>query len=284
MKNEMTKIAWCHYTYNLWHGCHKVDISCKLCYAATMSKRWQRDIWGVDKPRLFQKPSYYQNPAKWQRKAAKLGVAYRVFVMSMGDIFEEHSNAGINARMNRFRALLWEQIEANPNLVFMLLTKRPENIHMLSPKRWLADEYSVKFPANVWLGTSIGTPRQLDRMNDISWHEAGGHFVSFEPLVERIDTYDIADDPVSVEVDNTWTFIAGGESGAGARKSELDWFYEIKEAAQETGANFFMKQYGAKLAKELGLQHGKGEDMSEWEPGLQVQDVPDYMFPWGEKK
>lgn len=39
---EVTKIEWCHHTFNPWFGCAKVAPECKNCYAEElMSKRFR---------------------------------------------------------------------------------------------------------------------------------------------------------------------------------------------------------------------------------------------------
>ena len=218
---DNTTISWCHKTFNLWHGCVKVGTACKNCYAETMSNRWRRDIWGVDKPRHFNAPAYYNSLEKWQRQAEKGGIAYRVFVMSMGDLFEIHRDLDINAQMVEKRDWFWEMVEQTPNLVYMILTKRPENIYELAPEKWNipyqfermdSDEYIapyVTFPSNVWIGTSIGDPSKLHRVSEIAKHKATVRFVSFEPLVERIEATDILDERLKTAsiLDESWLYI-----------------------------------------------------------------------------
>lgn len=259
---DNTTISWCHKTFNLWHGCVKVGTACKNCYAETMSNRWKRDIWGVDKQRHFNAPAYYNNLEKWQRKAEKAGVAYRVFVMSMGDLFEIHRDPDINAQMVEKRGWFWDMVEQTPNLVYMILTKRPENIYELAPTAWQHTEgETVSFPSNVWIGTSIGDPSKLHRMSEIAKHKATVRFVSFEPLVEKISARMILAERLKSAslFDDTWLYITGGESGHGARPSEFGWFKEISRAAGAGGDRFFMKQTGGHLAKRMGLSHSKGE-------------------------
>lgn len=122
-------IEWTNHTLNLWHGCVNVSSACDHCYAEAQSQRWlprgwlvvgeghdglQRtrpndperpEIWGPDAPRIFP-PSTSKalaEPFKWNREAAARGIRARVFVMSMGDIFEKHRSGEVNAMMKRRR-------------------------------------------------------------------------------------------------------------------------------------------------------------------------------------
>jgi protein gp37 len=84
-----------------------------------------------------------------------------------------------------------------------LLTKRPENIRAMVPRRWLDEPQQ-----NVWLGTSVEDQRRAsERILVLINVPAAVHFLSCEPLLEALPAL-----PVSgIE----W-LIVGGESGPGA--------------------------------------------------------------------
>src|ERR1700740_671992 len=52
LMGEVTKIEWCHHTYNAWMGCTKVSPACDHCYAeAQEDTRYGRVTWGGDRRR-----------------------------------------------------------------------------------------------------------------------------------------------------------------------------------------------------------------------------------------
>ena len=141
---QNSKIEWTHHTANLWHGCTKVHEGCDNCYAETLAKRWGNDVWGNDKPRKIIN-SVFNELDKFQRIAKEANEMQRVFVGSMMDIFEKPmpliDSKGIevtNLNTGEIRDTFFKRISENryPNLMFLLLTKRPSNINKYIPESW----------------------------------------------------------------------------------------------------------------------------------------------------
>ena len=86
----------------------------------------------------------------WNRKAAAAGERPRVFCASLADVFDNKAPEGARER-------LWQLIRDTPNLDWLLLTKRPQNIAKMLPYGW-GDGWP-----NVWLGTSTENQTEYDR-------------------------------------------------------------------------------------------------------------------------
>lgn len=245
-----TKIEWADFTFNPWMGCTKVSPACAHCYA----ERDQKVKWGPSGTRVLTSDANWKKPLKWDREAADRQAWHstysssdpqrpKVFCASLADVFEDwqgpiHDNRGAVVYRNRFcdewftrlerepsiddhhitmsdvRQRLFDLIDATPNLDWLLLTKRPENI----PKMWpnaLCDyrvcqavqgvEPKVYCPhdscdiddgirqsprKNVWLGTSVENQEYADRRipellkcRDLS----PVLFLSCEPLLGPVD-------------------------------------------------------------------------------------------------
>ena len=208
---QNSKIEWTDHTANLWHGCTKVHEGCDNCYAEVLSKRWGNDIWGNDKPRKLV-ISFFKDLDKYQELAKKNGEVHKVFVGSMMDIFEKPmplvDNKGIeivNLNTGQLRGMFFKRISENryPNLMFLLLTKRPSNINKYIPEEWKSTP-----PANVMFGTS---PVNQETANKL--------------ILQLID----------------WV-IQGGESGHKKRPFNLDWAYYLKQQCEQTKTPYFFKQ------------------------------------------
>lgn len=230
-----SKIEWCHHTNNLWTGCCKVHEGCDNCYAEVLSHRWGNDVWGIDKPRKEVK-SAFDNLKKFQTLAKQAGEYHRVFVGSMMDIFERSQHM-INSKGEEVslttqvvRSEFLNAIAAGhyPNLIFLLLTKRPSNINKMIPDTWKFDA-----PVNVMFGTSCSTQKNLDTLLPQLQQVNGYRFLSIEPQIEKIIL------PENIKVD--W-IIQGGESGHHKRPFKLDWAYSMKEQCKELGIPYFFKQ------------------------------------------
>lgn len=283
---EFTKIAWCSHTFNPWWGCAKVpgDPACHNCYAEALSKRYGFSIWGQSKPRRTLSDNHWREPLKWNRKAEAAGVRARVFCASMADVFEDRRD------LDEMRARLWGVIRETPSLDWLLLTKRPENIGRLCG---LADNER----ANVWLGTTAVTQEWLDRrVPELLKHPAAVHFVSLEPLQERVDLSRY------LEWGEAWPHwldwvIVGGESGPKAREFDVELATDVvRQCAIPTRdghgnattcrpAAVFVKQLGAHpkwrheqdiVDTDWGQLHDRaGADPSEWPADLRVQEFPE---------
>lgn len=232
-----TKISWCTHTANLWHGCTKVHTGCDHCYAEALSKRWGNDIWGYNKPRL-QIKSVWSDLAKYQNWAKKANEIHRVFVGSMMDIFESDMPL-IDSKGNKLeystedlrRRFFREVVPNSPNLIFLLLTKRPSNINRQIPDIW-----KIYPPKNVMFGTSPVNQKTSDTLITQLLAVEGKRFLSVEPQLESINLKGFL---FNGGID--WV-IQGGESGHHKRPFNLDWAYYLKQQCADTDTPYFFKQ------------------------------------------
>lgn len=255
-----TKIEWCDYTMNPWWGCVKVSPACTNCYAETFSKRVGQQVWGKDAERRFFGDKHWNEPLKWNRKAEKEGVRHRVFCASMADVFEERED------LDEQRDRLWDLIHDTPWLDWLLLTKRPENMISMA-----AEEWGDLWPANVWAGTTVENQKWADeRIPHLLAVPAQLRFLSIEPLLGPVV---ITDYFANSKKGLDW-IIAGGESGPGSRRMDLDWVRDIRDLCKGAQVAFFLKQKGAALSREMHCASIKGDDMAEFPEDLRVREWP----------
>lgn len=266
---ETTRIEWADATANFWIGCTKLSPACDFCYAeADWDHRKHRVTWG---------PHGDRSPAKAgaqvlrtaQRRAAAFRAAHerapRVFVNSLSDIADNHRSI-----QPAWREAVWQAARECPDVVLMLLTKRPQNLPAYLPADWGAG-----YP-NVWIGTTVENQAEANRRREhLRAVPAALHFVSYEPALGPVDW-------------TGWQFIrwliSGGESGRHARPSHPDWFCAARDFAAAHQIAYLHKQWGewhpdafysAMLAEEeesaqfiAGLQHHEFEDFAEvWRLG-----------------
>ena len=231
-----SKIEWTDHTFNPWWGCQRVSPGCEHCYAETLAHRYNFKVWGPAKTtdRRMMSENYWKQPIKWDRLAQVSGARPRVFCASMADVFEDHPQIA-DARLRLFNL-----IDDTPNLDWLLLTKRPENI------LGMLDDWAINFPPNIWLGTSCEDQRRADeRIPHLLKTPARIKFLSCEPLLGPVTlrrwirpSPGWAPDPIH------WV-IAGGESGHEARPMHPDWVWSLRDECQAAGdVAFFFKQWG----------------------------------------
>jgi len=235
-----SKIEWTHHTANLWWGCSAVHAGCDNCYAEALAKRYGHQIWGNDTPRALVK-SVWKDLDRYQVDAQKAGEIHRVFVGSMMDIFEKdmplvdfkHAPViidGFQMRTGQLRQELFERISRGryPNLMLLLLTKRPSNINKMIPEQW-----KINPPSNVMFGTSPVDQQTFDNLVQHLLKVNGRRFLSIEPQLGDIALGHLTG------ID--W-IIQGGESGSGRRPFSLEWAKSMRQQCAQVGVPYFFKQ------------------------------------------
>lgn len=222
---ENSKIEWTTHTFNPWWGCTKVSEACKHCYAETWAKRVGQDVWGPKPERRVMSDNHWKQPLKWNRSAAAESVRPRVFCASMGDVFEDR------IELIPHRNRLFDLIENTPNLDWLLLTKRPQNVLRLS--RWKQD-----WPDNVWLGTTVELQTRAEELLPyLEVIPAKVRFISAEPLLGPLQI----EQWLGTTID--WV-ITGGESGPKARPAAPQWFTDLHAQCMTKNVAFHFKQWG----------------------------------------
>jgi len=262
---KYSKIEWTHHTANLWHGCTKVHTGCNNCYAEVIAKNMGNDIWGIDKPRRAVK-TVWSGLDEMQAAAKQAGEIHRVFVGSMMDIFEKpvvvvdgngrkiYYPSGELATTGHLRRVLFRRISNGqyPNLMFLLLTKRPSNINKYIPESWRENP-----PENVMFGTSPVNQETADKLISQLLEVNGKRFLSVEPQLESINIQNFL---LGGGID--WV-IQGGESGPNKRPFDLDWAYDLKQQCKVSNTPYFFKQIDKVkvipndlLIREFPVEHG----------------------------
>lgn len=235
-----TEISWTDHTFNPWWGCERVSPGCQHCYAETLAKRFNVE-WGKNADRRFFGDKHWNEPLRWNKAAERDGVRRRVFVASMADVFEDRDDL-VDHRDRLFRL-----VRDCPNLDWLLLTKRPQNVQQMVPGEW--DHHG--WPSNVWLGFTAEDQERYDERATALWSTLERRpavvFVSAEPLLGPIT------DLTSAGMRPDWV-IVGGESGPGARPMEPDWARSLRDQCVAEGIAYHFKQWGAWAphARELG--------------------------------
>jgi protein gp37 len=231
-----SQIEWTHHTFNPWWGCKKVSPACDNCYAELWAKRMGHQLWGTAAPRRFFGEAHWREPLQWNEAAGISGERERVFCASMADVFERRSDLNVE------RTRLWALIERTPNLDWLLLTKRPQNVERLVP-------WNDQWPPNVWLGTSVENQTLAEkRLPFLLKNRAAVRFLSCEPLLGQLNLRNWFNRSGLCSID--W-IIAGGESGGNSRPMHPDWLVDLLKQCNEFNVPFHFKQWGNWVPAEL---------------------------------
>jgi len=208
-----TKIEWATKTWNPVTGCTPISAGCAGCYAARMAIRIAgRCGYPAENPfAVTYHPERLDLPTKWKKPQ-------RIFVNSMGDLF--HRDVQFSWVLD-----VLEVISTTQRHVFMILTKRPENIIAYG---WLD---------NLWIGVTVENAMSTWRIDTLRESLAPVRFISFEPLLEPVGKLDLS---------GIHWVIVGAETGPGARYMDPDWARDIRDQCKAAGVAFFFKKMSKK--------------------------------------
>lgn len=257
---ENSKIEWTDHTFNPWVGCTKIGPGCDHCYAEGWSKRAGNAAgvtWGGDRRRTSD--ANWEQPKRWNAKAARESRRFRVFCASLADVFDTQVP-------QIWRQHLMSLVADTPHLDWLFLTKRIGNARrMLSDAsmhdgRLLTADDQYLPPENLWIGTTVVDQAEADRdIPKLLSTPAAKRFLSIEPMLGPISLRWLCAWPENAparaqrpggttnHLDGLrrldWV-ICGGESGPGARPMSPDWARQLRDQCEAAGVPFLFKQWG----------------------------------------
>lgn len=244
-----SKIEWTDATWNPVRGCVKISPGCKHCYAYTFAERF-RGVKGHPYEQGFDLrlvPQKLLDPLTW--RTPKL-----VFVNSMSDLFQD----GVPDQYIEAVALVMTEARWH---TFQVLTKRSARMAALLSTR-------LKFAAtqpHIWWGVSVEDQKYgLPRIEHLRSSPAAMRFLSVEPLLEDLGTFDLSG--------ISW-IIVGGESGAGARPMKRDWVVSIRDQCSAQEVPFFFKQWGG-VRKSRNGRELDGKTYDEYPNQRAQEELP----------
>ena len=186
----------------------------------------------------------------------------RVFCASLADVFEDRQS------LVEPRTRLYRLIHQTPNLDWLLLTKRPQNVAGLNARfacevdTYEAEAFSKVWMRRIWLGVSVEDQARADeRVPLLLQTPAAVRFLSIEPLLGQVNLHGRLG-PAVFSGTKCWDrgidwVIAGGESGPSARPMHPDWPKSLRDQCLAAGVPFFFKQWGEWAPIAYGTPDGK---------------------------
>ena len=219
MASEHSSIEWTESTWNPTSGCTKVSPGCDRCYADRITRRFPKTF-----PNAFNltlRPDSLDIPFHWKQPRT-------IFVNSMSDLFH------VKVPEDYLRRV-FDVMRLTPHHTYQVLTKRAERLARIAPR--------LEWPRNVWMGVSVETSQYLWRVDYLREVPAAVRFISAEPLLGAMPRMNLAG------ID--W-LIAGGESQAGCRPADIEWFRDLRDQCGMAEVAFFLKQLGGHPSKRGG--------------------------------
>jgi protein gp37 len=124
---------------------------------------------------------------------------------------------------------------------FQVLTKRADRLEKIASK--------LKWTPNIWLGVTVESENQKQRIPYLINTPAKIKYLSIEPMITPIN---------DLSLNNIDWVIVGGESGPGSRPIKEQWVTSIRDNCIKNQVPFFFKQWGGINKKAAGcLLEGK---------------------------
>ena len=237
------------FSWNLWHGCHKISPGCQHCYVYRSDNRYGKDSSHVEKTSSFDLPLRKKRNGEYFIPSGSM-----VYTCFTSDFFVEEADA--------WRKEAWAMMRERKDVDFFFITKRIHRFLDCIPDDW-GDGYD-----NVRIGCTVENQKMAEfRMPIFKELPIKVKTLACEPLLEEIDLRPWL---------GPWLhlLIAGGESGQNVRPCHYDWILSLRQQCMDAGVAFTFKQTGAYFIREgkgyhipRKLQHTQAKKANiDWKP------------------
>ena len=216
-----------HDIWNPWHGCKKCSEGCQNCYMFFLDE--QRGKNGAD---IYRTKSGFNYPISKDRQGrykVKSGEQLRVCMTS--DFFLPEADA--------WRDEAWRIIRQRPDVVFFLLTKRPQRVRECLPDDW-GDGWE-----NVFFNVSCENQRRADERIPILLELPFKHKgIMCAPFIGAVTLREYLPSGQIEQV------LCDGENYSGARPCHYEWVKQLRDECVEYDVTFVFCGTGRRFVKD----------------------------------
>ena len=215
-----------HDIWNPWHGCVRISPGCAHCYMYTLDQ--QRGKSGADIYRT-NKFNYPLQRDRYGNYKIKSGELIRVCMTS--DFFLPEAD--------QWRDEAWDIMHQRPDIIFYLLTKRPEQVANCLP-----DDFGDGWE-NIWFNVTCENQQMADKrlpyLKELPFRHKG---VMCAPLIGPVSLLPYLSEGFIEQV------ICGGENYAGSRPCNYDWVLALHDECRKTNVSFSFIEIGSNFVKD----------------------------------
>ena len=221
-----------HDIWNPWHGCTKCSEGCRNCYMYALD-----EMRGVERPssECFRTKQFDYPLKKDRHKQYKIKPGERIRVNMTSDTFLKDADP--------WRDEMWDIIRQRPDVIFWLLTKRPERVIDCLPPDWGDGWDNVSM--NITCENQEMFTKRLPHIIDIPAKHKG---LCLAPLISDIDLTPLFES--SCKIDEIG---CGGENYNDPRPCRYEWVKHISDTCAKYKVNFCWYETGTKLIYENKL-------------------------------
>jgi len=243
-----------HDIWNPWHGCVKCSEGCQNCYMYYLDE--QRGKSGAD---IYRTKAGFRYPLSKDRQGRyKVQSGEQLRVCMTSDFFLEQADA--------WRGEAWDIIRQRPDVVFFLLTKRPQRVAYCLPPDWGEGWENVFF--NVSCENQRRTDERLPILLELPFKHKG---VMCAPLIGALTLREYLPSGQLEQV------IVDGENYGGARPCHYEWVKALRDECAAHNVTFAFIGTGRHFVKD-GRHYrieGSGVQANQaFKSGLSIQGKP----------
>lgn len=243
-----------HDIWNPWHGCIKKSEGCQHCYMYFLDK--QRGSNGRNIYKVKNNFAYPLSKNKDGSYKIKSGEHIRVCMTS--DFFLEEAD--------EWRIDAWKIIKKRPDVVFILITKRPERIAQVLPPDW-GDGWENVF-LNVTCENQMRADERIPILLQLPFKHKG---IVAAPFIAPVSIKKYLSSQQIEQV------IAGGENYDGSRPLDYQWVKSLYQECVEANITFCFMETGTNFVKDGKTYHLPSKQLQSvmaYKSGLQFLGKP----------
>lgn len=253
-----------HDIWNPWHGCVKKSEGCANCYMYFLDKMRDKD--GSD---IFRTKAGFDYPLQRDRKGnykIKSGEMIRVCMTS--DFFLEEAD--------EWRPEAWDIMRARRDVIFFLLTKRPERVKECLPDDWGDGWENIFF--NVTAENQLRADERLPILLELPFRHKG---VMCAPFIGRVSLRKY------LETGQIEQVLCDGENYDGSRPCDFEWVKLLRQECEDNNVTFVFCGTGRRFVKDgrtYSIESAEIQSNQAHKSGMSFKGKPmhfDLYDSWG---
>lgn len=233
--------------WNPWHGCRKCSEGCLNCYVYALDGMRDRDGAEVYRTSAARYPLSKDRKGRYRIRSGE-----RISVCMTSDFFLEEADG--------WREEAWDIMRMRSDVVFRLLTKRPQRVAECLPPDWGDGWENVFF--NVTCENQRRADERMPLLLELPFRHKGVHCA---PLLGPVRLGKYLDSGQIEQV------ACGGENYGGTRPCDFDWVKALREECVSREISFCFMETGTAFVrdgKRYTIRDKRTQTTQAWKSGM----------------